>query len=71
MDPGGRDFLANCGRASEAILEEMDPEERQDVEDLLEFSGTWRGEMTTDYIHWPGCAGKEGIAALRNFEATW
>jgi Mg/Co/Ni transporter MgtE len=48
----------------------MDPEERQDVEDLLEFSGDLAaGEMTTDYISLgQGALVKEGVAALRNFE---
>ena len=41
MDPAAAaDFLAELpDERSEAILEEMDPEERQDVEELLEFSG--------------------------------
>ena len=36
---------------SEAILEEMEPEERQDVEELLEFSAnSAAGRMTTEYV---------------------
>ena len=39
MDPAAAaDFLSELpDERSEAILEEMDPEERQDVEELLEF----------------------------------
>jgi Mg/Co/Ni transporter MgtE len=53
MDPAAAaDFLAELPEErSEAILEEMAPEERQDVEELLEFSGdSAAGQMTTDYV---------------------
>jgi len=53
MDPAAAaDFLAELPEErSEAILGEMAPEERQDVEDLLEFSGdNAAGEMTTGEI---------------------
>jgi Mg/Co/Ni transporter MgtE len=48
----------------------MDPEERQEVEELLEFSGdSAAGQMTTDYISLGEGAGLgEAIAALRDFE---
>ena len=55
---------------SEAILEEMEPEERQDVEELLEFSSdSAAGRMTTDYVSAPkeGSVG-DAIEALRAFE---
>ena len=72
MDPAAAaDFLAELpDERSEAILEEMDPAERQDVEDLLEFSGdTAAGEMTKDYIVLgPGASVEEAVAALRDFE---
>jgi Mg/Co/Ni transporter MgtE len=72
MDPAAAaDFLAELpDERSEAILEEMDPEERQDVEDLLEYSdNTAAGEMTKDYISL-GTAAKvdEAVAALNDFE---
>jgi Mg/Co/Ni transporter MgtE len=72
MDPAAAaDFLAELpDERSEAILEEMDPEERQEVEELLEFSGdSAAGEMTTDYISLKESAGlAEAVAALRGFE---
>jgi Mg/Co/Ni transporter MgtE len=51
MDPGAAaDLLSELtDERSDAILEEMDPEERQEVEDLLEFSAdSAAGQMTTD-----------------------
>jgi magnesium transporter len=72
MDPAAAaDFLAELPEErSEAILEEMDPEERQDVEDLLEFSGnSAAGEMTRDYISLgQGATVDEAVAALNEFE---
>ena len=53
MDPGAAaDVLSELSEEhSEAILEEMEPEERQDVEELLEFSSdSAAGRMTTDYF---------------------
>jgi Mg/Co/Ni transporter MgtE len=71
MDPAAAaDFLAELpDERSEAILEEMDPEERQDVEELLEFSGdTAAGEMTTDYISIvQGASVEHAVTALRDF----
>jgi Mg/Co/Ni transporter MgtE len=48
----------------------MDPEERQEVEELLEFSGnSAAGEMTTDYISLgQGATVDEAVAALHIFE---
>jgi magnesium transporter len=72
MDPAAAaDFLAKLpDERSEAILEEMDPEERQDVEELLEFSGdSAAGQMTTGYISLAENAGlSEAVEALRGFE---
>ncbi len=76
MDPAAAaDFLAELPEErSEAILEEMDPEERQDVEELLEFSGdSAAGEMTTDYIALrpDGDGGGCGGGAARSLRAIW
>jgi magnesium transporter len=72
MDPGAAaDLLSKLpDERSEAILEEMEPEERQEVEDLLEFSGdSAAGRMTTDYIALPSTAILgQAIEALREFE---
>jgi magnesium transporter len=72
MDPGAAaDLLSELtDERSEAILEEMDPEERQEVEDLLEFSGnSAAGRMTTEYIALPAAAiFDQAINALRDFE---
>jgi magnesium transporter len=72
MDPAAAaDFLAELpDERSEAILEEMDPEERQDVEELLEFSGdSAAGEMTTDYVALStGATADEAVTALNDFE---
>jgi len=48
----------------------MNPEERQEVEDLLEFSGdSAAGRMTTEYLRLPAAAlVRQGIEALREFE---
>ena len=50
----------------------MDPEERQDVEDLLEYSGdSAAGEMTRDYISLKeGALAGEAVASLRDFEGS-
>jgi Mg/Co/Ni transporter MgtE len=72
MDPGAAaDVLSELSdEESEAILEEMEPEERHDVEELLEYhEDSAAGLMTTDYLS----AGLEatvadGIEALRAFE---
>jgi Mg/Co/Ni transporter MgtE len=72
MDPGAAaDVLAELTEEqSEKILEEMEPEERQDVEELLEFSAeSAAGRMTTDFISVPREATvADAIEALRNFE---
>jgi CBS domain-containing protein/sporulation protein YlmC with PRC-barrel domain len=72
MDPGAAaDLLSELSdERSEEILGEMEPEERQEVEELLEFSGdSAAGRMTTDYIALPATARlAEAIAALREFE---
>jgi magnesium transporter len=72
MDPGAAaDLLSELtDERSEAILEEMDPEERQEVEDLLEFAGdSAAGRMTTEYIALPANAGiAHAITALHEFE---
>jgi len=72
MDPAAAaDFLAELpDERSEAILEEMAPGERQDVEDLLEFSGdSAAGEMTKDYISMgQDAVVEEAMTALRQFE---
>ncbi len=72
MDPGAAaDLLSELSEEqSEEILGEMEPEERQEVEELLEFSGdSAAGRMTTDYIALPASALLgEAVAALREFE---
>jgi magnesium transporter len=72
MDPGAAaDLLSELpDERSEAILEEMDPAERQDVEDLLEFSGnSAAGRMTTEYVALPVTAVvDQAINAVRDFE---
>jgi Mg/Co/Ni transporter MgtE len=55
---------------SDAILEEMEPEERQEVEDLLEFDeNSAAGSMTTDFVY----VGRDAtvgqaVQALRSFD---
>ncbi len=72
MDPGAAaDLLSELtDERSEAILEEMGSEERQEVEELLEFSGdSAAGRMTTEYVALSATARVEqAIAALRDFE---
>jgi Mg/Co/Ni transporter MgtE len=72
MDPGAAaDFLAELPEErSEAILEQMDPEERQEVEELLEFrENSAAGRMTTDFIQVPVSGTvADAIAALRSFD---
>ena len=66
----GLRWISLTEEQSEAILEEMEPEERQDVEDLLEFSpDSAAGMMTTDYVRvLPEANVAEAIEALRAFE---
>jgi flagellar motility protein MotE (MotC chaperone)/sporulation protein YlmC with PRC-barrel domain len=72
MDPGAAaDLLAELpDEQSEAILEEMGAEERQEVEELLEFSqDSAAGRMTTEYISLPASATVADVhAALLDFE---
>jgi sporulation protein YlmC with PRC-barrel domain/CBS domain-containing protein len=72
MDPGAAaDLLAELPEEkSEAILEGMDPAERQEVEELLEFSqDSAAGRMTTEYIALPVAATVADVhAVLRHFE---
>ena len=72
MDPGAAaDLLAELPEEkSDAILEEMEPEERQEVEELLEFDeDSAAGCMTTDFV-WVGVDGTvaQAVQALRSFE---
>jgi len=72
MDPGAAaDLLGELSEEeSDAILEEMEPQERHEVEELLEFSAnSAAGRMTTDFVDVPA-AGTVGdaVAALRAFE---
>lgn len=72
MDPGAAaDLLAELPEErSEAILEKMEPEGRQEVEELLEFSGnSAAGRMTTEYVALPQ-TGKvsDALNALGTFE---
>src|ERR1700730_10097554 len=72
MDPGAAaDLLSELtDERSEAILEEKNPEERQEVEDLLEFSGnSAAGRMTTEYVALPETGHVvDVLIALREFE---
>jgi len=72
MDPdAAADLLADLPQATtEEILEEMAPEEREEVSGLLEFpENTAAGRMTTDYISLGVDATvNDAIDALRNFE---
>jgi Mg/Co/Ni transporter MgtE len=55
---------------SDAILDEMDPEERQEVEELLEFpADSAAGQMTTEYVALgPEAKVADAINALGEFE---
>jgi Mg/Co/Ni transporter MgtE len=72
MDPGAAaDLLAELSEEqSDAILEEMEPEERQEVSELLEFDEhSAAGCMTTDFVF----LGKDAtvahaVEAMRNFD---
>jgi CBS domain-containing protein/sporulation protein YlmC with PRC-barrel domain len=72
MDPGAAaDLLGELPKdQSDAILGEMRAEERQEVEDLLEFSEhSAAGRMTTNYIAVPADAAVgKAIEELRNFD---
>ena len=72
MDPGAAaDLLSELPEEkSEEILEEMDPAERQEVEELLEFShDSAAGRMTTEYVALPETARVgDVLEALRDFE---
>jgi magnesium transporter len=72
MDPGAAaDLLANLSdERSEAILEEMGAEERQEVEDLLEFrEDSAAGRMTTNFLQVTGSGTvADAVSALREFD---
>lgn len=72
MDPdAAADLLADLeDERSDAILQEMQPEERQDVEELLEFEeDTAAGRMTTEYMALaPTARVHDAVEMLRHFE---
>jgi Mg/Co/Ni transporter MgtE len=72
MDPGAAaDLLAELPQEqSDAILEEMEPEERQEVEDLLEFDeNSAAGCMTTDFVYLGmQSTVAQAVQALRTFD---
>jgi Mg/Co/Ni transporter MgtE len=72
MDPGAAaDLLAELPEEqSDAILEEMEPEERQEVSDLLEFDeDSAAGCMTTDFVSLAKDATvAQAVEALRGFD---
>jgi Mg/Co/Ni transporter MgtE len=72
MDPGAAaDLLAELPEEqSDAILEEMEPEERHEVEELLEFDeNTAAGCMTTDFIFvGTDATVSQAVQALRTFD---
>src|SRR5262249_40262302 len=74
MDPGSAaDLLGDLPEeTSEEILEEMEPEERQEVSELLAFQeNTAAGRMTTDYISLsPEHTVGDAIDRLRQFEGA-
>ncbi len=72
MNPdAAADLLADLPKeTSEEILGEMEPAERHEVSELLEFhENTAAGRMTTDYLALPADATvRDAVAALRGFE---
>ncbi len=72
MDPGAAaDLLSELPEErSDAILEEMGEKERQDVEELLEYSpDSAAGLMTSEFVALAGTGTVEdAMAALRSFE---
>jgi len=72
MDPGAAaDLLGDLPHeTSEEILEEMEPEERQEVSELLAFEeNTAAGRMTTLFIALsPDASVSDAIDAIRSFE---
>jgi sporulation protein YlmC with PRC-barrel domain/CBS domain-containing protein len=72
MDPGAAaDLLSELSdERSEAILEEMGEEERQEVEELLEYEpDSAAGLMTTDYVAVAeGATVGDAMRSLREFE---
>src|SRR5947209_6790837 len=72
MDPdAAADLLGDLPvQTSEDILEEMEPEERQEVSELLAFNeNTAAGRMTTEYMAlYPQATVGEAIDKLRQFE---
>jgi magnesium transporter len=75
MDPGAAaDLLGDLTEArSDEILREMQPEERQEVTQLLEFGEhTAAGRMTTDFVELPGTSlVMDAIEALKQFEGGY
>ena len=72
MDPGAAaDLLSELPEdQSDAILEEMEPEERQEVEELLEFDeNSAAGCMTTEFVYLGMDATvAQAVEALRSFD---
>ena len=72
MDPGAAaDLLSELSQEkSDAILEEMEPEERQEVEELLEFDeDSAAGWMTTEFVSLGVDATvAQAVQALRSFD---
>jgi len=72
MDPGAAaDLLSELPEEqSDAILEEMEPEERQEVEELLEFDEhSAAGAMTTEFVYLGVDATvAQAVEALRSFD---
>jgi len=65
------DLLADLSKEqSDKILEEMEPAEREEISELLEFKeNTAAGRMTTDYLALaPTATVNDAIEALRKFE---
>jgi Mg/Co/Ni transporter MgtE len=74
MDPdAAADLLGDLPeKRSDEILEEMEPEERQEVTHLLEFGEhTAAGRMTTEFVAVPDTASVDhAIEALKTFEGS-
>ena len=74
MDPGAAaDFLAELPHdRSEAILGQMEPDERHEVEELLEFhENSAAGRMTTEFIQLPVTGTvADAIKAMQDFDGS-
>ena len=69
----GADLLGDLPtETSEEILEEMQPAEREEVSELLEFQeNTAAGRMTTDYLYFaPSATVEDAIQALASYEGA-